>query len=83
MLKNNFLSTLKNHLFESNIYKKICIRHQMDDFKEKLIAISNFQKYIEDQTSFELERRIYTDANNEHIDQLKSDIVDYLNSFKL
>ena len=73
----------KNYLFESNIYQKHLIQTQMNDFKERLFAINNFQKYIEDQTSFTLEKKICKDANNEHLESLRKDINSFLDQYKL
>lgn len=80
---NNFFSSIKDRIFKSRIYEKYILREKIEDFKEKLLAIYNFQHYIEDQTSFTAERKMYKDTNNLYIELLKKDIIDYLNTFKL
>ena len=83
MFNFKIISSLKNRLIESQYYKKFIARKKLDDFREKLIAIINFQKYIEDQTSFSLERRIYVDTNNRHLEKLKEDLNNFLDSYLL
>lgn len=80
---NNIKSFVKSKYYTSNFYNKLVVKNQMSDFAERLIAIIKFQKYIKDQTSFALEEKIYIDANNSHLNDLRKDINAFLDQYEL